>query len=104
VTLLRDQVERLQGELGRISTDVAASLRHVAVVRFDAFGDMGGRLSFSAAIVDDAGDGLVLTAIHGRGETRSYAKGLVGGKAEHTLSPEETEAVMAATAELGAKR
>ena len=93
VSLLREQVERQQAELERISADVAASLRHVAVVRFDAFGDMGGRLSFSAAVLDDAGDGLVLTSIDGRGETRSYAKGLVGGKAEHTMSPEEAQAV-----------
>ena len=61
VSLLRDQVERQQAELERLRSDVAASLRHVAVVRFDAFGDMGGRLSFSAALLDDAGDGLVLT-------------------------------------------
>jgi hypothetical protein len=104
VSLLREQVERQQAELERMSSDVAASLRHVAVVRFDAFGDMGGRLSFSAAVLDDAGDGLVITSIHGRGETRSYAKGLVAGKGEHTLSPEEAEAVAAATSELGAKR
>ena len=104
VSLLREQVERQQAELDRISTDVAASLRHVAVVRFDAFGDMGGRMSFSAAVLDDAGDGLVITSIHGRGETRSYAKGLTSGKSEHTLSPEEQEAVTAASTEQGARK
>jgi hypothetical protein len=104
VSLLREQVERQQAELARVSTDVAASLRHVAVVRFDAFGDMGGRMSFSAAVLDDAGDGLVITAIHGRGETRSYAKGLVGGASEHTLSPEEQQAVDAARTEKSAEK
>jgi hypothetical protein len=102
VALLREQVERQQGEIERLRADTAASLRHVAVVRYDAFGDMGGRLSFSAAVLDDAGDGLVLTAIHGRGETRSYAKGLVGGASEHTLSPEEQQAVSAATSGVSA--
>jgi hypothetical protein len=101
VSLLREQVERQQAELERLRTDVAASLRHVAVVRYDAFGDMGGRLSFSAAVLDDAGDGLVLTSIHGRGETRSYAKGLAGGTSEHMLSPEEQQAVHAATSDEG---
>ena len=51
------------------------SLRNVAVVRYDAFGDMGGRLSFSAALLDDIGDGIVLSSINGRGESRTYAKG-----------------------------
>lgn len=98
VALLREEVEQLQAALARARTDVAASLRHVAVVRFDAFGDMGGRLSFSAALVDDAGDGLVLTTIHGRGESRTYAKGLHAGTSEVALSPEEERAVRAATA------
>jgi hypothetical protein len=65
----------------------------VSVVRYDAFGDMGGRLSFSAAMLDDGGDGLVLTAIHGRSETRSYIKGVKGGSSEASLSPEELQAI-----------
>ena len=62
-------------------------------MRYDAFGDMGGRLSFSAALFDDSGDGLVLTSINGRSETRTYAKALVGLQSEHTLSPEEQQAI-----------
>ena len=69
------------------------ALRHVAVVRYDAFGDMGGHLSFSAALLDDNGDGLVISSINGRTETRTYAKTLVGLQSEHTLSPEEKEAI-----------
>jgi hypothetical protein len=76
-------------------TDPGA-LRHVAVVRYDAFGDMGGRLSFSAALYDDHGDGLVISSINGRSETRTYAKALVGRQSDHTLSPEEKEAIEAA--------
>ena len=50
------------GDLAALRADIAQALRHVAVVRYDAFGDMGGRLSFSAAVVDDRGDGLVVLA------------------------------------------
>jgi hypothetical protein len=77
--------------------DVRQSLRNVAVVRYDAFGDMGGRLSFSAAIVDDLGDGIVLSSIHARGESRTYAKGVVGGTSSITLTPEEQQALASAT-------
>src|SRR5688500_10205052 len=73
--------------------DLSDVIRHVAVVRYDAFPDMGGRLSFSAALLDDAGDGLVLTSINGRSETRTYAKGIKGGRSEHALSPEEEQAI-----------
>jgi hypothetical protein len=73
------------------------ALRHVGVVRYDAFGDMGGRLSFSAAVFDAQGDGFVLTSINGRSETRTYAKALVGHKSEQTLSPEEEQAIREAS-------
>lgn len=82
----------------RLRAEVDAALSRVAVVRYDAFGDMGGRLSFSAALLDGRGDGLVLTSIHGRGESRTYAKGVAGGESETTLTPEERQAVAAARA------
>jgi hypothetical protein len=73
------------------------ALRHVAVVRYDAFGDMGGRLSFSAALLDGNGDGLVISSINGRSETRTYAKSLRGMESEHRLSPEEERAIAQAS-------
>jgi len=90
---LRGEVASLRQGLDRAREDVADALRHVAVVRYDAFPDMGGRLSFSAAFLDDRGDGLVLTSINGRSETRTYAKGVKGGGSEHQLSPEEEQAI-----------
>jgi hypothetical protein len=90
---LRTEVDDLAALLARTRTELADALRHVSVVRYDAFGDMGGRLSFSAAMLDDGGDGLVLTAIHGRSETRSYIKGVKNGGSEASLSPEEQQAV-----------
>jgi hypothetical protein len=94
------QVEALRGEVAVMSagledvrTDLADAIRHVAVVRYDAFGDMGGRLSFSAALLDDSGDGLVFSSINGRSETRTYAKGVKAGNSEAQLSPEEEQVV-----------
>ena len=93
VNRLREEVNAAEQQLSAARADLADAIRHVSVVRYDAFPDMGGRLSFSAAMLDDAGDGIVLTAINGRTETRSYAKGIKGGASEHTLSPEEEQAI-----------
>lgn len=100
---LRARVDHLErqrpvgaGDLEALRADIGQALRHVAVVRYDAFGDMGGRLSFSAAIVDDRGDGVVLSSIHARGESRTYAKGITGGGSDATLTPEEQQALSAA--------
>jgi hypothetical protein len=97
VARLRAELSAVEGRMQKLRLDVADSLRHVAVVRYDAFRDMGGRMSFSAALLDDAGDGLVISAIHGRTETRSYAKGVKGGTSDQQLSPEERQAIAFAT-------
>jgi hypothetical protein len=80
----------------QLGASVGTALRRVALVRFDAFDDLGGRLSFSLAIMDDSGNGVTLTSIAGRSDTRLYAKSLTGGVGEHALSPEEEQAVHAA--------
>jgi hypothetical protein len=97
IARLRAELSSVEGRMHDLRVDVADALRHVAVVRYDAFRDMGGRMSFSAALLDDAGDGLVITAIHGRAETRSYAKGVKGGNSDQQLSPEERQAIAFAT-------
>ncbi|NHN57227.1 DUF4446 family protein [Calidifontibacter sp. DB0510] len=96
ITSLDQRVTALSARIDGVTDHVAAGLRHVSVVRYDAFGDMGGRLSFSAAIVDDRGDGLVISSIHARGESRTYAKGVIDGGSELTLTPEERQALAAA--------
>ncbi len=86
-------------EIHRLRQDMSTTLRHLAVVRYDAFGDMGGHLSWSMALLDDGGDGVVLTSIHGRSDSRTYAKNVASWSAEQQLSPEEQEAIGFARAE-----
>lgn len=101
VRRLGAEVEQLRADVETARVDVGSALRHVALVRYDAFPDMGGRLSFSLALVDDAGDGVVLTTITGRHDSRSYAKGLRGGRSDQPLSPEEQHVVDYATDVVG---
>ncbi len=83
----------LRAEVAALRKEAGGALRHLAVVRYDAFDDMGGRLSWSLALLDDAGDGVVLTSIRGRAEARTYAKSIAQWRSEQELSPEEEEAV-----------
>lgn len=97
---LREDVARLADELRSTQRELQMAVRHIGVVRYDAFGDMGGRMSFSAALIDDHGNGFVLTSVHARSESRSYIKQLRGGMAEVNLSPEESAAVADAVASI----
>ena len=85
-----DEAERSQVSLAAIGRQ---ALQRFALVRYDAFEDMGGRLSFSAALLDAQGDGFIITSINGRSETRTYAKPVRNLSSEHNLSEEEREAI-----------
>lgn len=86
-------VHGLRQEVAALRAEATDALRHLAVVRYDAFGDMGGHLSWSLALLDDSGHGVVLTSIAGRSEARTYAKSITAWSCEQQLSPEETEAI-----------
>ncbi len=83
----------LRQEVAALRAEAGDSLRHLAVVRYDAFGDMGGHLSWSLALLDNTGDGVVLTSIHGRSDARTYAKNVTDWSSQQQLSPEEEEAI-----------
>ncbi|WP_210439424.1 DUF4446 family protein [Nocardioides xinjiangensis] len=93
VDALPEDVHGLRQEVAALKAENADALRHLSVVRYDAFGDVGGHLSWSLAVLDDAGHGVVLTSIHGRSEARTYAKSISSWSCEQQLSPEEEEAI-----------
>lgn len=85
----------VRGSGGAGTVDPRA-VRDMAIVRYDALEEMSGQLSFSVALLNALGDGVVMTSINGRSETRTYAKIVIGGHGAQPLSPEEEQAVRAA--------
>jgi hypothetical protein len=90
---IKSELHRLSRELEDARSEIRETLQHLAVVRYDAYGDMGGRLSWSMSLLDDNGDGVVLTSINSRNDARSYAKEVKGFESDAKLSPEEEEAI-----------
>jgi len=93
-------IERIEADLNavgereaRLAAELGACLRHVGIVRYNAFDDVGGEQSFSMAMVDSRGDGVVVSSIFGRQDNRFYAKTVTAGKSGRTLSQEEQEAL-----------
>jgi uncharacterized protein DUF4446 len=99
------RIERLEGAARALNTtdkrlqgEIESGIRRIGLLRYDAFEDVGGRLSFSCALLDDQGNGVVMTSINGRQETRVYAKPILAGRSTHNLSLEEEEAIRQALA------
>jgi hypothetical protein len=80
-------------EIASLHETLLGAVQRVGLVRFDAFEDMGGQLSFALAMLDADGTGVVLSSINGRRETRVYAKSIEHGESALTLSDEERESV-----------
>lgn len=95
------KLDSLGTDLKREIASRRLGVQRFHVVRYDAFEEMGGRLSFSAALLDDHGDGLVITSINGRTESRTYSKPIRNLSSEHNLSEEEREAISKAMAGAG---
>jgi hypothetical protein len=90
---LAEGAERMRADDAALADRVSRSIRHVSLLRYDAFPHAAGEQSFTLAMLDDSGDGFVLTSIYGRGEHRVYAKPVEAGGSRYPLTEEETDAV-----------
>lgn len=97
-----DGVSRRLTELnelhGMLEARTLSSLQHIGLVRFNPFDDTGSDQSFAIALLDERRDGIVLSSLHGRTNTRIFAKPVEGGTSRHALSAEESEAIRIAIA------
>src|SRR5579884_446280 len=92
-------VEQVHREHREIASRFPTAVRHVGLVRFSPFHDTGGDQSFALALLDSRGDGVVVTALHSRSESRLYAKPIERGRSTYALTPEEMEAMARARGE-----
>jgi hypothetical protein len=76
-----------------IETRTRRSLQHIGMVRYNPFDDTGSDQSFAIALLDDRRDGVVISSLHGRSNTRIFAKPVADGSSPHNLSDEEAEAI-----------
>lgn len=82
--------------LEAISKQLNTATQHVGIIRYNGNGDDGGNLSFSAALLDAHQSGIIITSLHGRANSRIYAKIITNRTSEQTLSEEEREALIQA--------
>jgi hypothetical protein len=86
-------VARMQEQHDDIVHIMPTVIRHVGLVRFSPFHDTGSDQSFALALLDGRRDGVVITALHSRTDSRLYAKPVERGSSTYTLTPEERDAI-----------
>lgn len=90
---LRDRLEKLEGQTQKAQAALGHAIQGVGMVRFRALPDVGGDQSFSLALVDSEGNGVVLSALYLREGTRFYGKPIVGWNSAYPLTDEEKQAL-----------
>ncbi|MGE5588849.1 MAG: DUF4446 family protein [Clostridia bacterium] len=90
---LEAELEGLKGFVEDMHLESRRHVQGLGVVRFNAFQDTGGDQSFALALLDGSGDGVVVSSLYGRNESRVYAKPVEQGSSRYTLTAEEQEAV-----------
>lgn len=88
-----EKSEQLDMENKRIDALLQTAVTRVGVVRFRAFEDMGSDLSYAVALLDSHNDGVVLSSIFGREDSRSYVKPITNGSSSYTMTQEEEQAL-----------
>lgn len=89
-----DQVNSVNKRVIQMEANDQLHLQKVGFVRFNPFADTGGNQSFVLCLLDGDDSGIVITSLHSRDQTRTYAKVINQGKPdEHEFSTEEQEAI-----------
>ena len=88
------EVENLKGKADGIQKNVEKCFQKVGIVRYNAFLETGGALSFALALLDFENSGFIINGVYSRDNTTTtYAKPVVNGKSKYTLVKEEEEAL-----------
>ncbi|MCI5857539.1 MAG: DUF4446 family protein [Agathobacter sp.] len=106
-----DQVDTLlaansanEKNIKKIFANMKSTFQKVGLVKYDAFHEMGGKLSFSLALLNESNDGFVMNAVHSREGCYTYIKEIIDGNSIIVLADEEKEALEMAMEESKSSR
>lgn len=90
---LGNSLELQNGRLTKAEEKLRQSVDRAELIRFNAFENMGSDLSFALALLNQEGNGVVISSINSREESRVYAKPINKGQSSYHLSAEEIQAL-----------
>lgn len=106
MTSLIGDVERLKKDSKAYANDIdllfskhEGAIQKVGLLKYDAFKEMGGNLSFCLALLDENDNGVMLNTVHSNTGSYSYTKRIKAGSCDNDLSPEEQETLRRARGE-----
>ncbi len=90
---IKTSVEKNKRDIRDLYKKLESTFQKIGIVRYDAFQEMGGRLSFSLVLLDENDNGFVLNSVHSTEGCYSYTKEIKNGQCDITLGEEEKQAL-----------
>lgn len=90
---IKSSIETNRENIKELFAKHKKSFQKLGLVKYDAFKEMGGKLSFTLALLDEDNDGFLINSVHSSEGCYSYTKRIKNGDSEITLSNEEKVAV-----------
>lgn len=97
--VLKSNADKNKKDIRTLYKKVESAYQKMGMVKYDAFHQMGGQLSFSLALLDENNNGFIINSVHSTEGCYSYTKEIVNGECAIALGTEEAEALAAAMAE-----
>jgi hypothetical protein len=98
IMILEEQINKLnkaktdtEKEIAVMNAKLKKSVRGLETIRFNPFPDQGSNQSFAIGMLDEEGDGVVISSLYSRERMSVFAKPIKKGKSDHELSAEEKE-------------
>lgn len=98
IEMLENAEQRMHQDIKEIKQNLKITYQKTGLVKYDAFREMSGALSYSLALLDKQNNGVLITSMYSREGCYTYAKDIVNGESKINLSEEETEALKQAVA------
>lgn len=96
---LKNSAEKNKKDIRTLFKKAESAYQKMGMVKYDAFNQMGGQLSFSLALLDENNNGFIINSVHSTEGCYSYTKEIVNGECSIPLGTEEAEALAAAMGE-----
>ena len=93
IVKLNTAKNNIEKDITQINTKLKKSIRGLETIRFNPFPDQGSNQSFAIGMLNEEGDGLVMSSLYSRERMSIFAKPIKNGKSEYELSTEEKEAL-----------
>ena len=93
---IKSSIEKNKKDIRTLYKNMESTFQKIGIIKYDAFNQMGGKLSFCLALLDENNNGFILNSVHSAEGCYSYTKEIINGESSISLGEEEKQALLKA--------